>query len=653
MEIGMSIRTSLILSHLTLVVLITLGMLVGAELVGDKLLQKNLAFAEQGVKKITAANLQLSEKILTKYGEFSVEDIADFLARELSTVLAGQKTFNYHKMRRNPALRRLAVQNICTPDGVAGYTDLLDIWGVAVLHPNRDVEGKNFVLWKEKFPNMWKLVERSFTQPKVKGYYSFIDPQNRQRQKFMALARVPGTPFVVVAAVNIDEYFLPVHQQIKSAGDSVQAQANRAIEAHAAEIDWKVKVVGLIGGASLSLIGVIFGIFFAANISRPLLRLRDGVKQIGAGNFAVAVPAKGAREVGELARSFNHLGEQLTEYIAKRDFIRDTFGRYVTQEVVKKLLESEGALALGGETREVTILMSDLRGFTALSADMEPEEVIAFLNRYLEKMIEILMEYQAVIDEIQGDGILAFFGAPEHQPDHPARAVACALAMQTAMEELNDANAREGFPHLEMGIGVGSGAVVVGNIGSELRTKYSVVGSPVNFTSRIESLATAGQVLISDPTYSKVKDLAETGEVLEVRMKGVPGQVTLHEVRALGGPYNLRLKARREDLVPLPQRLPVHLDRIRDKVVVSTLTTAWLTHLSDTRAQVLFEGELAEWEDVRLHLLDPYGQVLPGRIFGKVTGLSPGPDGLQQANVRFTSVAPEARQAFHRATELA
>ena len=115
MEIGMSIRTSLILSHLTLVVLITLGMLVGAELVGDKLLQKNLAFAEQGVKKITAANLQLSEKILTKYGEFSVEDIADFLARELSTVLAGQKTFNYHKMRRNPALRRLAVQNICTP----------------------------------------------------------------------------------------------------------------------------------------------------------------------------------------------------------------------------------------------------------------------------------------------------------------------------------------------------------------------------------------------------------------------------------------------------------------------------------------------------------------------------------------------------------
>jgi len=391
----------------------------------------------------------------------------------------------------------------------------------------------------------------------------------------------------------------------------------------------------------------------ARTITKPLRLLSRTTSEIAHGDFTARVPETGPREIAELAGSFNKMGDELIDYIQKRDFIRDTFGRYVTQEVVKRLLESEEALALGGESREITILMSDLRGFTALSADREPEEVITLLNRYLEKMIEILMEYQAVIDEIQGDGILAFFGAPEHQPDHPARAVACALAMQMAMEEVNAANARDGFPHLEMGIGVGSGAVVVGNIGSELRTKYSVVGSPVNFTSRIESLATAGQVLISAATYSQVKDLVETGEVLEVRMKGVPGQVTLHEVQGLGEPYNLRLKARREDLVPLPQRFPVHVDRIRDKVVVTTLTTAWLTHLSDTRAQVLFVGELAEWEDVRLRLLDAEGQEIPGRIYGKVTALSPGSDGLQQANVRFTSVAPEARERIHQATGLA
>jgi len=400
----------------------------------------------------------------------------------------------------------------------------------------------------------------------------------------------------------------------------------------------------LIGLGGVLLLGLVITLV-ARTATRPLRLLSSTTAEIAQGDFTVRVPVAGPREIAELAGSFNKMGDELIDYIAKRDYIRDTFGRYVTQEVVKRLLESKEALALGGETREVTILMSDLRGFTALSADMEPEEVIAFLNRYLAKMIAILMDYQAIIDEIQGDGILAFFGAPEHQPDHPVRAVACALAMQAAMEEVNTENAREGFPHLEMGIGVGSGAVVVGNIGSELRTKYSVVGSPVNFTSRIESLATAGQVLISTPTYLKVKDLTETGEVLQVRMKGVPGLVTLYEVRGLGAPYNLRLKERQETLVALAQRLPVHLDRIREKVVVATLTTAWLTHLSDTRAQVLFDGELAEWEDVRLHLLDAAGQQIPGRIYGKVTALD-----LQQANVRFTSVAPEARENIHRAT---
>jgi hypothetical protein len=95
--------------------------------------------------------------------------------------------------------------------------------------------------------------------------------------------------------------------------------------------------------------------------------------------------------------------------------------------------------------------------------------------------------------------------------------------------------------------------------------------------------------------------------------------------------------------VPLPERLAVHLDRIRDKVVIATLTEAWLTHLSETGALTLFEGELAEWEDVRLHLLDADGQPLPGRIYGKVTALEPGPDGLHQATVRFTSVGPEIR----------
>ncbi|HZE22327.1 MAG TPA: adenylate/guanylate cyclase domain-containing protein, partial [Desulfobaccales bacterium] len=282
----------------------------------------------------------------------------------------------------------------------------------------------------------------------------------------------------------------------------------------------------------------------AKSIAQPLKNLVHQTAAIAQGDFNATVPETGVREVAHLARSFNEMGRQLTDYIEKRDFIRDTFGRYVTQEVVKKLLESREALEMGGETRELSMLMSDLRGFTALTADMDPEQVIIFLNRYLGKMIEVLLEYRAIIDEILGDGILAFFGAPEPLEDHPTQAVACALAMQRAMVEINRLNVADGLPRLQMGIAVNTGLVVVGNIGSEKRAKYSVVGSQVNFTSRMESYSVGGQVLISASTYERVRDLVELQGTMEVQMKGVPQPATLYDIRGMGGPYNIRLRER-------------------------------------------------------------------------------------------------------------
>jgi len=642
----MSIRSYLVLSYLALVLLITAGMLVGADLVGEKLRAQSLAFSENGVQQVVQANLRLSEEILKTYGEFSVEDIAEAVARELSYRLKGKKSYDYRTMRRDQTLRGTATQSIRTPEGVAGYVDLLDNTGVSVLHPNREVEGKNFVLWREKYPDMWRLVERSFSEPLVKGYYSFLDEHNRSRQKFMALAQVPGTPFIVAAVVNIDEFFLPVHEKIRQSGQNVAARAIGAIETYYAGVDRQVKIVGLIFGGAFSLIGLFFGLFFAATISQPLLRLRDGVKEVGEGNFAVAVPERGAKEVVQLAHSFNELGQQLTDYIAKRDFIRDTFGRYVTQEVVKRLLESETALELGGETREVSMLMSDLRGFTALTSEMTPEEVITFLNRYLGRMIQVLTDYRAVIDEIMGDGILAFFGAPEPLDNHPAQAVACALAMQQALEEVNAENAKDGLPHLEMGIAVGTGHVVVGNIGSETRTKYSVVGSPVNFVARMESFALGGQVLVSTGTFGRVKDLIDVGEVLEVQMKGFPGLATLFEVTAIGEPYNLKVEKKLETLIDLPRPLPVAVYRMRDKVVIDTLPEARIIRLCDTAATLEFAGELYEWEDVRLLLLDESGGERPGKIYGKVLSVQPAGEAPDQAQIRFTSVSPEHAEAI-------
>ena len=145
-----------------------------------------------------------------------------------------------------------------------------------------------------------------------------------------------------------------------------------------------------------------------------------------------------------------------------------------------ELLNSPDGLKLGGEVREVTFLVSDLRGFTALSSRLAPAEVIEVVNRFLEPMVEIITKYKGTVDEFQGDGILAFFGAPLAAPDDPARAVACAVEMQRALVEINKEQRARGMAELHMGVGINTGEVIVGNIGSEKRTKYGAMGTAIN-----------------------------------------------------------------------------------------------------------------------------------------------------------------------------
>ncbi|MEW6658833.1 MAG: adenylate/guanylate cyclase domain-containing protein [Thermodesulfobacteriota bacterium] len=503
-----------------------------------------------------------------------------------------------------------------------GYAFLVSQNGRLLTHPD-----KNLIMRQSMFS---LAVERQ-------------DPELRRLGREMIRG---GQGFVAVNDFSSGKKSLMYHTPLGATGWTLGViYPEDELFANVRRLSQRLIIIGFIG---LVFLGVVITLL-SRGITKPLRTLAETTGALGHGDFSVTVPETGAKEIKQLAHSFNELGLQLTEYMAKRDFIRDTFGRYVTQEVVKRLLESEEALAMGGETREVTLLFSDLRGFTALTADMHPEQVIAFLNRYLGKMIEILIDYHAVIDEIMGDGILAFFGAPEPLEDHPARAVACALAMQGAMEGINAANAADGMPHLEMGVAVNTGTVVVGNIGSEQRTKYSVVGADVNFAARIESYALGGQVLIGPATHWRVKELIEVGEVIRAEMKGVPEPATLYEVRAIHGPYNLRLQERREDLVPLAQPLPVHLYRIKKKIITGATGAAHITQLADTGAVIRFTGELAAWEDVRLHLLDAEENERPGKIYGKVTAVSPAAGDTREAQIRFTSVSPESRAVISQA----
>jgi adenylate cyclase len=250
-------------------------------------------------------------------------------------------------------------------------------------------------------------------------------------------------------------------------------------------------------------------------------------EKVATGNYGKPIPVRGRDEIAQLTQSFNTMMEGLKE----RDFIANTFGRYVDQGIAKELLNRPEAARMGGQKREVAILMSDIRGFTPLSETLAPEEIIRFLNLYFSRLIQVIQEHQGIIVDFFGDAVLVFFD-PFDDPVKPMikKAVGCAFKMQGSMKEFNREMLSENLPSLEMGIGINAGVVVVGNIGSETRAKYGIVGSPVNLTQRIQSTAEEGEVVISDSVYKHVPDDVRVKRKFRIKLKGVQEESTLYGV---------------------------------------------------------------------------------------------------------------------------
>jgi len=298
----------------------------------------------------------------------------------------------------------------------------------------------------------------------------------------------------------------------------------------------------------------------------------------------------------------------VTAYLAHTaSDIRRTFGRYLSDEIVTALLEDPEGQKLGGERREITILTSDLRGFTATSERLPPETVIKVLNFYLGHMADVITCYNGTIDEFMGDGILILFGAPVFREDDAQRAVACAVDMQLAMTAVNKTMAEWGLAALEMGIGIHTGEVVVGNIGSEKRTKYGIVGSPVNLTYRIESFTTGGQILISAETLAAAGESVQLGGEQQVKPKGVARPITIYDVQGMGDPYNVALLKEEETFFPLERAIPVLFNVLEGKTVSDTLLTGQLIELSEKGAvlqmSALVPGAIDALNNLKLNFL--------------------------------------------------
>jgi len=262
-----------------------------------------------------------------------------------------------------------------------------------------------------------------------------------------------------------------------------------------------------------------------SDISAAAAKVREG-------NYDVRLPNKRSDEIGVLMRNFN----EMIGGLKQRDLIQQTFGRYVDKQIAEELMRRPEALRMGGEKKTVTIMMADMRNFTAAAGELEPEQVIKVLNRYFGRMIDVIERYQGIIVDFYGDSILTFFDGIESDVSaRAAAAVKCAIDMQITHETFRSEDEFKGLPELRVGIGIHTGEVVVGNIGTHSRAKYGIVGSDVNVTARIQTTASGGRIVISEQTYNLLRDRVKVSTDFRVCLKGLGGDKELYEVESLDG----------------------------------------------------------------------------------------------------------------------
>lgn len=281
-------------------------------------------------------------------------------------------------------------------------------------------------------------------------------------------------------------------------------------------------------GAAL-MVALFVSLLLAHGLSVPIRELVGGTEQISQGNFTVQVPVRGQDDLGQLARSFNEMAAGL----ALKEKYHSILHTIADKDVAQQLLD--GKIALGGELREATVIFCDIRGFTALTQNMNPTEVIALLNEHMTALTRVVTEHHGVVDKFIGDSIMAIFGAPKSYGNDALNAVRCAQQMMAVRARLNETS----HYHIQMGIGIASGRVLAGNMGSADRSNYTVLGEKVNLASRLCSVARRGEIVLGPTTRALLAEQITVEEMDPMQLKGFSDSVVafkLVEVRAESQP---------------------------------------------------------------------------------------------------------------------
>lgn len=334
----------------------------------------------------------------------------------------------------------------------------------------------------------------------------------------------------------------------------------------------------------------------------------------------------------------------------RNNFIKEVFGRYISDDVVTTLIEQPEGLKLGGEKRVVSIIISDLRGFTTMSELWPPEVVVSILNNYFSVMTEVIYDYQGTIIDLAGDSLIVVFGAPVKVEDHLLNAVCCALKMQQTMDRVLLWNQQTSYPEIEMGIGINTGPVTLGSFGSEKRARYGLVGSMVNLTSRIESYSVGGQVLASKSVVDKLDNKIIIGDTLIVKPKGIKEAIKIFEIVGIDSPYNLFLTPKREDLLTLRSPLLVKIYTVMDKQCSLDYQSGFIERVSTSEAVMITSKEIPAMNSIKIVLVgDGRNQYCTDDIYANIKSLETHLDANKTEDryairVLFTWISPETKK---------
>ncbi len=318
----------------------------------------------------------------------------------------------------------------------------------------------------------------------------------------------------------------PVTYQKIKVGEVCVAISQRKIfqSIHEAEV-----FVGLLA-LLMTVLGILLSLALSMYFSKPIRQLGESTRALGLGNFSHRVKMTRNDEFSDLAYAFNRMAEDLE----LQEKIKDSFGRYVTPEIVEMILANPDKRWMKGYKVDATVLFVDIRGFTSLSENVDPEAVVDLLNDYLTRVTNAVIKYGGHLNKFLGDEAMAVFGAPLANPSHAEAAVRAALEIQQQMEDLNEKR-KMGQATIGVGVGVNSGEMVAGNLGSEKKMEYTVIGDNVNVASRLTALAKGGEILITKGSYDLLanKERLKIEERGSVPVKGRKGEITIFQVMSV------------------------------------------------------------------------------------------------------------------------